>query len=327
VATGDGVAGDMGGTLATGPVDDRVRTVRTVKIRIGFGLGARTGVDDQSRYRLLVDELERLAFDSLWISERINATGPDPTVAMAMAAARTDRLKIGMSVMVLPGRNPVVLAKELASLDVLSGGRLLPAFGLGVANAAEHQAFGVQRGDRAAMFNESLSLMRRLWTEDDVSHAGHFFTIEGVTVRPRPAQTPLEVWLGGVAPSELRRVGRSADGWLPSFVTPAMVSAGRAEIERVADEHDRHIDDEHYGVLIPYANAPIDDRVMAFVAQRNPEVEVTDLIASDPAALVGMIERFVEVGASKFVAVPFAPLDDISGELESLAALVRPLES
>ena len=298
-----------------------------MKIRIGFGLGARTGVDDQDRYRLLVDELERLRFDSLWVSERIGAPGPDPTVAMAMAAARTERLKVGMSVMVLPGRNPVVLAKELASLDVLSGGRLLPAFGLGVANAAEHQAFGVRREDRAAMFNEALTLMRRLWTSDDVTHDGRFFTVESVTVRPRPMQDPLEVWMGGVAPSELKRVGRMSDGWLPSFVTPAMVAAGRAEIERVAAEHGRHIDDEHYGVLIPYATAPIDDRVMAFVAQRNPDVDPTDIIAADPEALTAMIERFVAVGASKFVAVPFAPLDDVTAELERLAAAVRPLET
>ena len=298
-----------------------------MKIRIGFGLGARTGVDDQDRYRLLVDELERLRFDSLWVSERIGAPGPDPTVAMAMAAARTERLKVGMSVMVLPGRNPVVLAKELASLDVLAGGRLLPAFGLGVANAAEHQAFGVRREDRAAMFNEALTLMRRLWTSDDVTHDGRFFTVESVTVRPRPMQDPLEVWMGGVAPSELKRVGRMSDGWLPSFVTPAMVAAGRAEIERVAAEHGRHIDDEHYGVLIPYATAPIDDRVMAFVAQRNPDVDPTDIIAADPEALTAMIERFVAVGASKFVAVPFAPLDDVTAELERLAAAVRPLET
>ena len=262
-----------------------------MKIRIGFGLGARTGVDDQDRYRLLVDELERLRFDSLWVSERIGAPGPDPTVAM------------------------------------LAGGRLLPAFGLGVANAAEHQAFGVRREDRAAMFNEALTLMRRLWTSDDVTHDGRFFTVESVTVQPRPMQDPLEVWMGGVAPSELKRVGRMSDGWLPSFVTPAMVAAGRAEIERVAAEHGRHIDDEHYGVLIPYATAPIDDRVMAFVAQRNPDVDPTDIIAADPEALTAMIERFVAVGASKFVAVPFAPLDDVTAELERLAAAVRPLET
>ena len=298
-----------------------------MKIRIGFGLGARTGVDDQDRYRLLVDELERLRFDSLWVSERINAPGPDPTVAMAIAAARTERLKVGMSVMVLPGRNPVVLAKELASLDVLSGGRLLPAFGLGVANLAEHQAFGVRREDRAPMFDEALTLMRRLWSGEEISHEGRFFDIESVRVRPRPVQQPLEVWMGGVAPSELKRVGRLADGWLPSFITPTDFATKLAEVQRVAAEHEREIDTEHYGVLIAYANGPIDDAVLAFVAARNRDVDPHDLIAETPEALASLIERYVQVGASKFVTTPFAPIGDVTGELERLAAVVRPLET
>jgi probable F420-dependent oxidoreductase len=298
-----------------------------VKVRIGFGLGARTGVEDQDRYRLLVDELERLRFDSLWVSERIGAPGPDPLVAMSIAAARTTRLKFGASVMVLPGRNPVVTAKEHASLDVLSGGRLVPAFGLGVANTAEHQAFGVQRADRASIFDESLSLMRRLWTEDHVTHHGRWFNIDDVTVRPKPLQQPLDVWMGGVAPSELKRVGRLADGWLPSFVSPDNVRDRMVEVQRVAAEHDRHIDPEHFGVLIPYANAPVDDTVMAFVSARNPDADPRDIVAPSLSALGDLIERFVAVGASKFVAVPFAPLTDVTAELQQLAEVVRPLEN
>ena len=248
-------------------------------------------------------------------------------VAMSIAAARTERLKFGAAVMVLPGRNPVVTAKEHASLDVLSGGRLVPAFGLGVANTAEHQAFGVQRADRASIFNESLALIRRLWTEAHVTHHGTWFNVEDVTVRPKPAQSPFDVWMGGVAPSELKRVGRLADGWLPSFVTPADVEVKMAEVRRVAAEHDREIDPEHFGVLIPYANAPIDDTVLGFVSARNPDAAPTDIIAPSLDALVGLIQRHISVGASKFVVVPFAPLTDITAELEELAATVLPLEN
>lgn len=96
-----------------------------MKIRVGFGLGVRTRFVDRS-FPDLVDDLERLRFDSLWLSERVTAECPDPVVALAVAAGRTTRLKLGMSVMVLPGRNPVLVAKELATLDRLSGGRLLP---------------------------------------------------------------------------------------------------------------------------------------------------------------------------------------------------------
>jgi alkanesulfonate monooxygenase SsuD/methylene tetrahydromethanopterin reductase-like flavin-dependent oxidoreductase (luciferase family) len=160
-----------------------------------------------------------------------------------------------------------------------------------------------------------------------VSHEGRWFSIEDVTVLPKPVQQPLDVWLGGIAPSELRRVGRLADGWLPSFVTPDDVAAGIATIQEVAEQHERHIEDEHFGVLIAYANGPIDERVAAFIAARRPEVPVDRIVATSLDRLVEMIGEFVDVGASKFVAVPFAPMVDITDELEALAAAVRPLEN
>src|SRR5690554_5588023 len=123
-----------------------------MKIRIGFGLGVRSQTTDPDRFVGMVGDLDRLGFDSLWVSDRLSGEALDPVVAMTMAAAHSTRLKFGMSVMVLPGRNPVVVAKQLASLDRLSGGRLLPAFGLGAPNAVEHQAFGVRREERAGLF-------------------------------------------------------------------------------------------------------------------------------------------------------------------------------
>ncbi len=177
---------------------------------------------DPEVFGAVVDGLEQLGFDSLWVAERASGPALDPIVAMTFAAARTTHLKFGPSVMVLPGRNPVLLAKTMASLDRISNGRLLPAFGLGVADTAEHQAFGVARMDRAAWFNEALPLMRRLWTEDVVEHHGPRFHLDAARVDIKPVQQPLDVWMGGIAPSELRRVGRLSDGWLPSFVTPRM---------------------------------------------------------------------------------------------------------
>ena len=126
-----------------------------MKIRIGLGLGTRTQAGRPEVLGPVVEAAERLGFDSLWFSERVGGEAPDPVVAMTYAIARTTKLKVGMSVMVLPGRNPVLVAKELASLDVLSGGRLLPAFGLGVADPHEQQAFGVKRGERAKPFDEA----------------------------------------------------------------------------------------------------------------------------------------------------------------------------
>ena len=299
-----------------------------MKVRIGFGLGTRTKLHDGS-YAAVVVALESLGFDSLWVSERISGEAPDPLVAMAYGAGRTTRLKFGTSVMVLPGRNPIVLAKELATLARMSSGRLLPAFGLGVADPVEQQAFGVERGERAALFDEALTVMRKCWTGEPVEHKGKRFTYHGVTVLPTPGR--LDVWLGGIAPSELRRIGRLADGWLPSFITPADAEVGRSTIEATAREHDRAIDDDHYGVLIPYATGPVPDRLLAILARRRPDLDDPSvLVPRSWDDLVATIGRFVDVGTSKFVVLPVDEPPDADRwvtHLEEAAGVLRPLET
>ncbi|MEI2806803.1 MAG: LLM class flavin-dependent oxidoreductase [Albidovulum sp.] len=189
-------------------------------------------------------------------SERLGGEAPDPLVAMSFAAGRTTRLKFGMSVMVLPGRNPVVLAKELATLDRLSNGRLSPAFGLGVADPHEQQAFGVARTERAAWFDESMAVLRVCaGSGKPVNHHGARYQYDDLRVLPTPRQEHLDVWLGGIAPFELRRVARLSDGWLPSFVTPDDAARGREVIEAGLAEHGRSIEPDHYGALIPYVGA------------------------------------------------------------------------
>ena len=273
-----------------------------MKVRIGFGLGTRTNLHDET-YGVVVDALERHGFDSLWLSEKISGEAPDPLVAMAYGAGRTTKLKFGMSVMVLPGRNPVVLAKELATLGLMSGGRLLPAFGLGAVDPVEQQAFGVERTERAKIFDEALAVMQKCWTGKPFDHDGDHFHYEGVTVLPAPKR--MDVWLGGIAPSELKRVGRLADGWLPSFVTPSDAADGRSVIEAIAAEHDRSIDDDHYGVLIPYSFGDVPDVVLRLLAKRRPDLDdVSELVPSSWEGLGRLIEQFVDVGTTKFVVLP-----------------------
>jgi probable F420-dependent oxidoreductase len=263
-----------------------------VKVRIGFGFGVRTQLNDGG-FATVVDTLERLRFDSLWLSERLGGEAPDPLVGMAFAAGRTTKLKFGMSVMVLPGRNPVVLAKELATLDRLSNGRLLPAFGLGVADPREQQAFGVERSERAAWFDESLQVLRAAWTGEPFTHHGARYHYDDLRVLPAPRQQRLEVWLGGIAPSELRRVGRLADGWLPSFVTPDDAARGREAIELTLREHDRTIDEDHYGALIPYAMGAVPDQVLAGLAKRRPDLaDPSELVPTGWDQLLATIDRF-----------------------------------
>ncbi len=275
-----------------------------MKTRIGYGFGVRTKLNDDG-FATVVDTLERLRFDSLWLSERIGGEAPDPLVAMAFAAGRTTKLKFGMSVMVLPGRNPVVLAKELATLDRLSNGRLLPAFGLGVADPHEQQAFGVERAERATIFDEAMAVLRACWSGEPVTHHGARYHYDNLRVLPTPRQAHIDVWLGGIAPSELRRVGRLADGWLPSFVTPEDAARGRETIEHTLAEHGRTIDADHYGALIPYAHGPVPDAVLAGLAKRRPDLaDPAVLVPSGWQALLDTIDRFVAVGTTKFVVLP-----------------------
>ena len=301
-----------------------------MKVRIGYGLGVRTTLNDVD-FLDFVDTLERLQFDSLWLSERISGPAPDPLVAMSFAAARTQKLKLGMSVMVLPGRNPVVLAKELATLDRMSNGRLLPAFGLGVADPVEQQAFGVERTKRARIFNEALAVVRACWTEETVDFSGEHFNYGNLRVEPKPKQQPPDVWLGGLAESELKRVGRLADGWLPSFVTPEDARKGWSVITQVAAEHERGIDPEHFGVLIPYASGPIPERALAGFKSRRPDLDdISRIVPTDWDGMERLVHSFIEVGASKFVIIPVAEPRSISewnDHLGEVASRMIPLQT
>ena len=138
------------------------------------------------------------------------------------------------------------------------------------------------------------------------------------------------MWLGGIAPSELRRVGRLADGWLPSFVTPADAAAGRDVIEQVAAEHGRAIDDDHYGVLIPYTMDTVPDVLLARSARRRPDLDdPSTLVPVGWDALSTPIKRFVDVGTTKFVVLPSPsrPTATWDAHLGDAAEALLPLET
>jgi probable F420-dependent oxidoreductase len=299
-----------------------------MKIRIGLGLGAANDLADGDTLGLIVDELERLGFDSLWFTERVNGPSLDPMVAMTYTIARTRKLKVGTSVMVLPGRNPVLLAKAIASLDRLSHGRAFPAVGLGAVNPLEQQSFGVARRERAPWFDEALPLMRRLWAEDGVVHHGARFHLDGVTVEPKPLDKHVDIWLGGAAQIELQRCGRLGDGWLPSFCTPPSVRKGIAIVNRAAEESGRTIDPEHFGVLLPFIEGPLPAGIVEVIRKREPDADPETVVARDRSQLTAMIQRFVDAGASKFVVHPYGPpRAGWTEHLEALADTLLPLQN
>jgi probable F420-dependent oxidoreductase len=294
-----------------------------MKVRIGIGAGP-LGAGS-----LLADVVEGIGthgFDSLWLSEVLTSPVLDPTVALAWAGAQRPKLKLGTT-MLLPGRNIVRLAKQLATLDALSGGRVLLVFVPGLAREPERGAIGLLPARRGAFIDEAIPVLRRLWAGETVTFHGEELSVEGVRISPLPVQQPLEMWLGGMAPASLERCGRLSDGWLPSLCTPAEAVAGRTTINEAADRAGRQIDPEHFGVSIGYSHAPLDDSAAAAIATRSRGNDIADLVPVGMAALRSMVEAFVDVGFSKFVVRPMAQPSDWNDELAQIAAAVGDLQT
>lgn len=296
-----------------------------MKIRIGVGAGV-VAATDAAEFAALVDDLATLGFDSIWLPEILTTPTHDPLVAMAFAAAHNPRLKIGTT-MLLPGRNLVRLAKELATLDVLSEGRLLLTFVPGLPRGPEVAAVGVAPADRGALMDEALPLLRRLFAGETVTHHGDRFDLDEVVAAPLPLQQPLEFWTGGMAPAALERCGRLADGWLPSTCTPDEAARGRVEIEKAAARAGREISGEHFGVSLAYSPGPLAAEARRLVAATRKGVDPDQVIPEGLEALRWTLERFVSVGFSKFVVRPLAPAAAWRGELEALADAVLELQT
>ena len=267
-----------------------------MKVRIGISLGAAEPAD----FAAAVDLLEASRVDSLWLPETVYTPAVEPFTGIAFALARTTRLKAGSGISVLPGRHPVLVAKQLASLAGLAPGRVLPVFGLQPAAPAERDLFPVPAGQRAAVFDEALTLLRLLLTSPSVTFSGSFFSVDGASVGPLPGK-PLDIWLGGTAPAGLRRVGRLADGWLGSLLTPDEAGAAVRVINEAADAAGREVEPDHFGLSIPVAFGPVPAALAASIARRRPGTAPADLVADGWAGARRMIAAYVEAGLSKFV--------------------------
>ena len=274
-----------------------------MKVRIGISLGP-AGTPGQ--FAGAVDLLEQAGVDSLWLPETVYSPLVEPFTGMAFALARTRRLKAGTGVSVLPGRHPMLVAKQLASLAGLAPGRVLPVFGVLPAQPAERALFDVPDGRRAAVFDESLELIRLLLTAERVSFDGEFFTVSDATVGTLPAK-PLDIWLGGSAPAGLRRVGRLADGWLGSLLTPAEAGAAVKIIQDAAAEARREVEDDHFGLSLPVTLNGIPAPLLASINRRRPEADPATLVARGWDDARRMIGQYVGAGLSKFVVRPASP--------------------
>jgi probable F420-dependent oxidoreductase len=295
-----------------------------MKVRIGVSLGP---AGQPGQFAAAVDLLEQEGVDSLWLPENVYSPSVEPFTGMAFALARTRRLKAGSGISVLPGRHPVLVAKQLASLAGLAPARVLPVFGLQPAQPAERPLFPVPGKQRAAVFDESLTLLRLLLTSENVTFHGEFFTVEDASIGPLPAK-PLDIWLGGSAPGGLRRIGRLADGWLGSLLTPAEAREAVATINQAATDAGRHVDDDHFGLSIPVAlDGDIPNAQIAAIRRRRPDTDPQLLIAAGWDGARRMVEQYVEAGLSKFVVRPAARFEPFGEFVDGFVRELKPLQN
>lgn len=299
-----------------------------MKIRIGVGFSGWPFrcVDD---FWDMVDLVEESGLDSIWLNDRIRNPVPalEPITALAMIAGRTQRIKFGMSVAVLPVRDPVMVAKEIATIDFLSSGRMLPAFGLGVAQEAEWLAVGRTPHHRGAMTDEAVPLMRRLWSEDAVSHAGEFYNTHELTIQPKPCQQPVPVWFGGRSQAAYKRVARLGDGFLGSYQPPSEAGRAVCAIRSAAEAYEREVPEDHYGTIVPFhfGDGDISAEIQTLTRRIDPNTPFESYAAwREPDAILRRIDEYVEVGVSKFVLRPMISGAAFYDQLAQLAKLVVP---
>lgn len=301
---------------------------------IGIGIGFTGwpfGAANPEGFWRAVDLAEDLDIDSLWLSDRVvsEALSLEPVVALSCVAARTRKMKFGTSVMALPLRNPTVLAKELATLDFLSGGRLLLAVGLGRDDDTELQACGIHRSERAGRTEEMVHLLRALWSENQVSWQGKYYQLQDATIAPKPAQAAPPIWVGGRSGPAFRRTARLADGWLASQMTPDEVEKAVARIRGYTADYGRRIDHDHFGVLFNFCFAGDSTEAAAvarpYALRNRTDVDFTETSALGTAEdIIDTIQRYIDAGASKFVARPACPPEAVHEQLTRLGAEVIP---
>jgi probable F420-dependent oxidoreductase len=216
---------------------------------------------DAADYQQIVRTADELGYDAVNVPEHIvmpdnlapamGSYWPNALTAMAFVAGATTRIHVNSCVIVLPYHNPIVLAKGVTTLDVMSGGRVMLTFGVGHAEH-EFEALGVDFKRRGRITDEYVEAMRALWTDDAPSYHGEFVEFEAIRFEPKPVQTPHPpLWFGGNSKAALRRVARYGTGWMPWLVTADELPA------RLAELRDMPGYGEHGDVDVWFPPAPI----------------------------------------------------------------------
>lgn len=307
-----------------------------MKVRIGIQLGQWPSRDIRPEAVLdLIDYFEALDVDSIWVSDRLvsSALTLEPITFLSYIAGRLRKMKFGTSTLVLPTRNPTVLAKELATLDFLSMGRLFPAIGLGGDESKDLQAVGINKKDRAGRTDEMIMLMRRLWTEENVTFAGKYFSVADATIMPRPWQKKgPPIWIGGRSEAALRRTGRLGDGWLVSSVSADEVERGISAIRDYAADAGRQVPEDHFGVLLPFYFSGSAEKAFAIAGRAvrpRADLPVSEFTAfGTPDQVRQRVRAYIAAGATKFIMRPCGSFDGWHEQVGILAReVIEPLQT
>src|SRR5580704_6252183 len=257
-----------------------------------------------------VDLCEAGGIDSIWQTDRIVSRQPilECMTALAAIAGRTRRIKFGVNVVSLALRDPVLLAKQCATIDVLSQGRLLPGFGIGSPQGPEWQTLHIDTTTRGRKTDEALEIIHRLWSEDSVDFEGRHNHLTGASISPKPVQPDLPIWIGGSSAAAVRRTARYGTGWQAGGESVAEIGTVITAIRDAAIAAGRPIDEDHYGAAFPFRFGRVDDpgmaRAMETYRARTGRDPTTMFAVGDAATIVDRIAGFVEAGASKFILRP-----------------------
>jgi probable F420-dependent oxidoreductase len=274
-----------------------------------------------------VDLCEQGGLDSIWQTDRLVSRTPflECMTMLAAVAGRTRRIKFGVNVVSVAMREPVLLAKQCATVDVLSAGRLLPGFGIGSPRGGEWAAMHLDSTTRGRKTDEALEIISRLWAGESLTFEGRHFRLTDASIAPVPVQPDLPMWIGGSSDAAIRRTAKLGTGWQAGAETPEAVGAVIAGIKAALTETGRSIDDDHYGAAFAFRFGGPDDpgvaKVMAHYRARTGR-DPGDLFAmGDAEVILNRLRAYIEAGASKFILRPIA-----DGDADMLAQTKRLIE-
>jgi len=300
--------------------------------RISVGLGIMGfPFSNAEAYWRWVDLAEAAGVDSIWQTDRLISSEPflESMTSLAALAGRTRRMKFGMNVLSLAQRDPVLVAKQCATIDMLSGGRLLPAFGVGSDRSPEWTAMNLDPRTRGAKTDEALEIIGRLWREDKVDFTGKHYQLTGATIAPKPVQPDLPMWIGGSSPAAIRRTARFGTGWQGGAETPEVAGQVIGAIKAAIKETGRTIDEDHYGAGFPFwfgaAGDPGVARTLAAYRALGMADPLSYFAIGDTDAILGRIAAYIEAGISKFILRPMGRDDaEIIAQTERLIGELLP---